>query len=67
MDVGTQGAGKGTLSDWLLDKYDIESVVVGQLLRQEILNGTELGKEAESTMKRGGSSLFPVLRLTRRY
>ncbi|GAA5861710.1 hypothetical protein JCM8547_000711 [Rhodosporidiobolus lusitaniae] len=52
--LGAPGAGKGTLSDWLLDKYDIESVVVGQLLRQEIVKGSELGREAEAVMRAGG-------------
>ncbi|GAA6006392.1 hypothetical protein JCM10207_000625 [Rhodosporidiobolus poonsookiae] len=52
--LGAPGAGKGTLSDWLIDKYDIETVVVGQLLRNEIVEGTQLGKEAEKIMKEGG-------------
>ncbi|GAA5987584.1 hypothetical protein JCM11641_005369 [Rhodosporidiobolus odoratus] len=52
--LGAPGAGKGTLSDWLLEKYDVESVVVGQLLRNEILKGTKLGQEAERVMKSGG-------------
>ncbi|GAA5900775.1 hypothetical protein JCM6882_007661 [Rhodosporidiobolus microsporus] len=51
--LGAPGAGKGTLSDYLLDEFEIESVVVGQLLREEILNGTELGREAERVMKEG--------------
>lgn len=52
--LGAPGAGKGTLSDWLIDKYDVDTVVVGQLLRNEILNRTQLGKTAESTMRAGG-------------
>ncbi|TNY23639.1 adenylate kinase-domain-containing protein [Rhodotorula diobovata] len=52
--LGAPGAGKGTLSDWLIDKYDVDTVVVGQLLRNEILKGTQLGRTAESTMKAGG-------------
>ncbi|GAA5845949.1 hypothetical protein JCM11251_002947 [Rhodosporidiobolus azoricus] len=51
--LGAPGAGKGTLSDYLLDQFEIESVVVGQLLREEILEGTELGKRAEKVMKEG--------------
>ena len=52
--LGAPGAGKGTLSDWLIDKYDVDTVVVGQLLRNEILKRTQLGKTAESTMRAGG-------------
>ncbi|GAA6021272.1 hypothetical protein JCM8202_003547 [Rhodotorula sphaerocarpa] len=52
--LGAPGAGKGTLSDWLLERYDIETIVVGQLLRTEIVKGTELGLTAERTMRAGG-------------
>ncbi|GAA6029473.1 hypothetical protein JCM8097_003697 [Rhodosporidiobolus ruineniae] len=52
--LGAPGAGKGTLSDWLLDEYEVENVVVGQLLRHEIVEGTELGRKAEKVMKEGG-------------
>lgn len=38
-------------------EWDITSVGVGDLLRQEILKGTELGKESEAVMKAGGSFL----------
>lgn len=50
-----QGAGKGTLSDWLLERYEIDTIVVGQLLRNEITRGTRLGQVAERTMKQGGA------------
>lgn len=50
-----QGAGKGTLSDWLLERYDIDTIVVGQLLRNEIVKGSRLGMEAERTMRAGGA------------
>ncbi|BGP13660.1 Adenylate kinase 2 [Rhodosporidiobolus nylandii] len=52
--LGAPGAGKGTLSEWLLEKYEIENVVVGQLLRNQIVEGTKLGREAERVMKSGG-------------
>ncbi|GAA5917400.1 hypothetical protein JCM5296_000206 [Sporobolomyces johnsonii] len=51
--LGAPGAGKGTQSEWLLQKYDIDAIVVGQLLRNEIVKGTALGKHAEKTMKAG--------------
>ncbi|KAM0792112.1 hypothetical protein ACM66B_004816 [Microbotryomycetes sp. NB124-2] len=52
--LGAPGAGKGTQTDRLLKKWDIESVVVGDLLRQEIRKGTALGEQAERVMKAGG-------------
>ncbi|GAA5978679.1 hypothetical protein JCM10908_004442 [Rhodotorula pacifica] len=52
--LGAPGAGKGTLSDWLLERFDIETIVVGQLLRNEIVKGSALGLEAERTMRAGG-------------
>jgi len=54
VEVTAQGAGKGTQSDWLLEKWDIDTIVVGQLLRNEIVKGSQLGKFAEKKMKAGG-------------
>ncbi|KAG5727999.1 Adenylate kinase 2 [Termitomyces sp. T112] len=51
---GKPGAGKGTLSARLVDKYDILSLSSGDLLRQHIAEGTEVGREAEETVARGG-------------
>lgn len=51
--LGAPGAGKGTQSDWLLKKWDIETIVVGQLLRNEIVKGSSLGQFAEKKMKAG--------------
>ncbi|GAA5987866.1 hypothetical protein JCM5350_003176 [Sporobolomyces pararoseus] len=51
--LGAPGAGKGTQSDWLLNKWEIETIVVGQLLRNEIVKGSKLGQFAEKKMKAG--------------
>lgn len=51
---GKPGAGKGTLSARLVKKYDILSLSTGDLLRQHIAEGTEVGREAEETVARGG-------------
>ncbi|GAA5884263.1 hypothetical protein JCM16303_002430 [Sporobolomyces ruberrimus] len=51
--LGAPGAGKGTQSEWLLQKYSIETIVVGQLLRNEIVKGSTLGQFAEKKMKAG--------------
>lgn len=46
-------AGKGTLSEMLVEKYGYGHISTGDLLRQEVEAGTELGKEADSLMKAG--------------
>lgn len=50
---GKPGAGKGTLTTRLAQKYDILSLSTGDLLRQHILGRTELGLEAEQIIARG--------------
>ncbi|KAF8921242.1 adenylate kinase-domain-containing protein [Mucidula mucida] len=51
---GKPGAGKGTLSARLVKKYDILSLSAGDLLRQHIMEGTEVGRMAESIVAQGG-------------
>jgi len=50
---GKPGAGKGTLSSRLVKKYDIMSLSTGDILRQNILEGTDVGLMAEELVKRG--------------
>lgn len=45
--------GKGTLSEMLVEKYGYGHISTGDLLREEVNAGTELGKEADSLMKAG--------------
>ncbi|KAF9464751.1 adenylate kinase-domain-containing protein [Collybia nuda] len=51
---GKPGAGKGTLTARLVKKYDIVSLSTGDLLRQHIAEGTEVGREADDIVARGG-------------
>jgi len=51
---GKPGAGKGTLTARLAQKYDVFTLSTGDLLRQQILDQTEVGKEAEAIIARGG-------------
>lgn len=46
-------AGKGTLSELLVEKYNYGHISTGDLLREEVKAETELGKEAEGLMKAG--------------
>ena len=44
---GAPGAGKGTQSDKMIGKYGFGHISTGDVLRNEIKNGTELGKTAK--------------------
>ncbi|KAF8892540.1 adenylate kinase-domain-containing protein [Infundibulicybe gibba] len=50
---GKPGAGKGTLSARLVNKYDILSLSTGDLLRQHIAERTDVGREAEEIVAQG--------------
>ena len=50
---GAPGSGKGTQSDKIVEKYGLDHVSTGDVLRGEIKNGTQLGKTAEGYMKEG--------------
>ena len=50
---GPPGAGKGTQSQKLIDKYGLVHLSTGDLLRSEIAHGTELGMQAKAIMDRG--------------
>jgi adenylate kinase len=51
---GPPGAGKGTQSKKLLEKYNLTYISTGDLLRSEIAEGTPLGMEAKSVIASGG-------------
>ncbi|HLN53801.1 MAG TPA: adenylate kinase [Lentimicrobium sp.] len=50
---GPPGAGKGTQSALLIEKYKLTYISTGDLLRQEISEGTDLGKKASDIINRG--------------
>lgn len=51
--MGPAGAGKGTMSDLILKEYDIPHISTGDMLRENVRNNTDLGKEAKSYMDAG--------------
>ena len=51
---GPPGAGKGTQSEFLINKYNLFYISTGDLLRKEIANKTKLGIEAQSIIASGG-------------
>ena len=50
---GAPGSGKGTQSEFIVEKYGINHVSTGDVLRGEMKNGTELGKIAKGNMDEG--------------
>lgn len=50
---GPPGAGKGTQSQKLIDKYGLVHLSTGDILRSEIARGTALGMEAKKLMDDG--------------
>lgn len=51
---GPPGAGKGTQSKTLMKKYNLAYIATGDMLRQEIADGTDLGKKAKDIIGKGG-------------
>jgi adenylate kinase len=50
---GPPGAGKGTQSENIINKYGLVHLSTGDILRSEIARGTELGRKAKDIMDRG--------------
>ena len=50
---GAPGSGKGTQSDLMIEHYGLEHISTGDVLRNEIKNGTELGKTAQGFIDNG--------------
>ena len=51
--LGAPGAGKGTNAERICSKYKIPHISTGDIFRENIKNGTELGKKAKSYMDQG--------------
>ena len=51
--MGPPGAGKGTQAERLVDDFDLPYYATGDILREAIDQGTELGKEAKPIVEAG--------------
>src|SRR5512137_677134 len=51
--IGPPGSGKGTQAKMIVDKYHVKHVSTGDILRENVRNGTPLGKEAKKFMDAG--------------
>ncbi len=50
---GAPGSGKGTQSERLIDQYGLYHISTGEVLRDHIARGTDLGKIADSYISKG--------------
>jgi adenylate kinase len=51
--LGPPGAGKGTQAAKLASRYRLDHISTGDILRQNVADGTDLGRQAKAFMDRG--------------
>lgn len=51
--MGPPGSGKGTQAETLAEHFKVPHISVGDLLRQEVADETEVGKQIESFLNKG--------------
>ena len=51
--LGAPGAGKGTQAEVICEKFNIPAISTGNILREAIKNGTEMGLKAKSYIDNG--------------
>ncbi|CAE7324985.1 ADK-B [Symbiodinium sp. CCMP2592] len=54
MLFGAPGAGKGTQGPKIVETLDVPQLSTGDMLREAVANGTEVGKKAKAIMSSGG-------------
>ena len=51
--LGAPGAGKGTQAELICERLSIPSISTGNMIREAMKNGTEMGKKAKSFVEAG--------------
>ena len=52
--IGAPAAGKGTQARKIIEKFKLAYISTGDMLREQIEKGTELGNQVKSIMASGG-------------
>ena len=60
--LGSPGAGKGTQAQNIVNKFNLNQISTGDLLRNEIKNNTDLGKEIEKIISKGDFATDEIVR-----
>ena len=50
--LGAPGAGKGTQAELICEKLNIPAVSTGNMIREAMKNGTEMGKKSQKLCRR---------------
>jgi len=53
LSIGGPGSGKGTQCDKIIEDYKFAHFSVGDLLRDEVKNGSPIGQQVDTLMKEG--------------
>ena len=53
--IAPPAAGKGTASELLVEKYGYSHISTGDMLREAIASGSELGSQVKNIMEQGTS------------
>ena len=51
--LGAPGAGKGTQAQMICEKYGIPQISTGDIIREALSNGSEVGEKAKSFINKG--------------
>ena len=51
--LGAPGVGKGTQAKFIMEKYQIPQISTGDMLREAVRAGTELGEKVKAVMDSG--------------
>src|SRR3972149_2765851 len=51
--LGPPGAGKGTQARELARRFEVPQIATGDMFRDHVAHGTELGRKAKAVMERG--------------
>jgi hypothetical protein len=58
--LGCPGSGKGTQARWIERDFNVERIATGDLLREHVINNTNIGQDVKVYLERGGNITMGV-------